>query len=138
MLAVVCRGLADWLVKNHGMDNIYNLVVIAIAFTIPSVGAFFSTYNNCSGYGSESGTSADMHSALLDLLNECNVLCEKLSYEKNPENASTVSPYRNAQLIDSNVCYSHVYDFCERIDKIMNSEVAEWSASSYSNLEKYL
>ena len=138
IIFVNIRGISHWMVDSHWMDNWINLIIVAVAFTIPSVGAFFSSYNNSSGIGVESGTSSDMYARLQELCHECDILCERLTCENTPESASTVSHYRNTQLIDSKVCYSHLFDLCERIDRTMTNEVAEWSEAAYSNVEKFL
>lgn len=138
IIFVAARGISHWMVDLHWMDNWINLIIVAVAFTIPSVGAFFSSYNNSSGVGVESSTSNDMYARLQELSHECDILCERLACENASSSASAVSHYRNTQLIDSKVCYSHLLDLCKRIDRTMTSEVAEWSEASYSNVEKFL
>ena len=58
------------MVDSHWMDNWINLIIVAVAFTIPSVGAFFSSYNNSSGVGVEFSTSNDMYIAATRYIND--------------------------------------------------------------------
>lgn len=142
MLFVVVRGIFHLLRDcdaAHYAD--VNVIIIAIAFTLPTVASFFSSYSGNSGFSFHHSVSHDMNKIFNALCKEADNLCEEMRTDLQKQKAAHVVSQEycmKRQIMEGRVAYTHILAFCEKMSAHCLNELADWVNAPSGNLNKFL
>lgn len=143
MSFVMIRGFAH-LLKDYDANcySDFNVIIIAIAFTVPTVAAFFSSYAGNFNFSSHRAASHDMCITFKALCKEADSLCEEIRSAQQEQLSPDSSLVREArlkrQIMEGDVAYTHILDFSEKISTHCLNELTDWVNSPNGNLNKLL
>ena len=135
--AVLIRGILHFLKDtNSATFDDWHVITVAIAFSLPTIAAFLSSYDANSGFSAQRNASQDMQNKLDSLIKEAENLYHQIN--NSPSEHDSPEDAIRRQILDSEVSYTHILDFCERTSGHCLEELHDWVNTSTGNLNRLL
>lgn len=135
--AVLIRGVLHFLKDTNSTTFAdWHVITVAIAFSLPTIAAFLSSYSVNSGFTAQHNASQDMRNKLESIIKEADNLYQQINNSASEHDSPEEAIRR--QILDSEVSYTHILDFCERTSGHCLEELNDWVSTTTGNLNRLL